>query len=408
MKKHANFTVLFVTRTTRTQNKSSESLYARITVDGERVEISLGKNISSGLFNSKSQRCLSSSREAKEINDFLSIINGKISIIRRDLILEDKTITAELIRTRFKRLPDPDEIPNPSLLELYQTHNQKFKELSGTKDHSESTYQRHLTSISHVKEFINKVYKKHDLTFEQLNYKFLNDYEHYLKAVRKCNHNSTMKYIKNLGKVIRIAIAEGYLNQNPFDKFKLTYEQVSREILTQPEIDKMVNLEIEEDRLDRIRDMFFFCTSTGIAFIDVQKLEMKHIYEDKTGMPWIKNKRFKTSIEFMVPVLDITKKIIEKYTNHPQRLNKGFVIPQISNQNYNAYLKELALLCKIKKNLTSHIARHTFATTITLENGVPLEIVSKMLGHTNIKTTQIYAKVQEKAILNGMRNLLIK
>jgi site-specific recombinase XerD len=406
MAKHATFSVIFVPRAKKNTEQKREKLYARITVDSRRVEMSLSRDLSSGLFDPKAQRCLRGSSESKQINDFLSIVNSDLNEIRKKLMLEGKEITADLIKARYKGLPDPDDIPDLTVLELYDYHYLKFKELIGTKDHSPSTYQRHLTSKGHVAAFIQHQYGREDLTWEKVDFSFLSNFEHYFKAVRKCNHNSSMKYIKNLGKIIRLAIGEGYLTKDPFDRFKLTYEQVDREILSQEEIDNMAQLHIPEARLDRVRDMFIFCVYTGIAFVDVCNLRIQHIYKDKECTLWIKNKRVKTKVEFMIPVLNIPKKIIEKYNDHPQRQSLGCVIPKISNQNYNAYLKELAIRCNIDKNLTSHIARHTFATTVTLANGVPLEIVSKMLGHTDVKTTQIYAKVHEKAIMNGMKNLL--
>ncbi|MGQ7868679.1 site-specific integrase [Sunxiuqinia sp. sy24] len=406
MAKHATFSVIFVPRAKKNTEQKREKLYARITVDGLRVEMSLARDLSTGLFNTKAQRCLGTNSESRQINDFLSIVNSDLNEIRKKLMLEGKEITAELIKARYKGLPDPDDIPDPTVLELYDEHNRKFKELIGTKNHSPSTYQRHLTSRGHVAAFIQHQYGKNDLTWEKVDFSFLSDFEHYFKAVRKCNHNSTMKYIKNFGKVIRTALGEGYLIRNPFEKFKLSYETVDREILTQKEVDQMIALDIKLNRLDKVRDLFVFCIHTGVSFCDVIKLRMNHIYEDQDGTKWIKNKRLKTGVEFMVPVLPEVQKIIDKYADHPERQMEGSVIPEISNQNYNGYLKEVAMRCEIDKNLSSHIARHTFATTIAMNNGAPLEVVSKMLGHRDTKTTQIYAKIQEKAIKSGMRNLL--
>lgn len=406
VEKHTTFNVLFVTRSSRSMKLQKENLFARITVEKQRVEMSLCRDTSVGLFNTKAQRCLGSSQESKQVNDFLRIVESNLNEIRKQLILEEKVITAELIRARYKGEPDPDEVRFPLLLELYNEHNQKFKELIGTKNHSESTYNRHLTSINHVAAFIKYKYKKDDLELEKVDYRFLSDYEHYFKAIRGCNHNSTMKYIKNLGKIIRIGIGEGYITLNPFNKFKLTYEQVEREILSQEEVERMIDLDIKIPRLDRVRDMFVFCIHTGISFCDVKVLKMSHFNEDKDGVLWVKNKRLKTGIEFLVPILPNAQKIIDKYANDPERIKNDLVVPKISNQNYNGYLKELADQCGITINLASHIARHTFATTITLANNVPIEAVSKMLGHRDIKTTQIYAKVAEKAIKNGMAHLL--
>ncbi|MCF8219431.1 MAG: site-specific integrase [Bacteroidales bacterium] len=405
MENYANFNVLFITRTSTKKQLRKEYLYARITVGNKRSELSLGKIVSAGLFNTKAQRCLGKTKEATQVNEFLFIVNSNVNEIRKQLILEQKEITPELIKARYKGEEDPGDERPPMLLEMYDEHNRKFKELIGTTNHSAATYERHLTSRSHTSECIKNVYGVNDLPFEKVNYKFLTDYEHYFKTRRKCNHNSTMKYIKNLGKIINQAEYEGYLKKNPFNKFKVSYEFVERETLTQKEIDTMIELEIPEQRLDRVRDMFVFCMHTGIAFGDMQQLTMDHIYEDEDGTKWIKNKRLKSNVEFMVPVLPVAQKIIDKYANTPLREKSNKVIPSISNQNYNGYLKEVAIRCKINKNLTSHIARHTFATTVSLENGVRLEVISKMLGHRNIKTTQIYAKLHEKAIKRDMQGL---
>lgn len=403
---HTNFNVLFVPRAKKNKKQSKEKLYARVTVNGERVEISLSRDVSEGLFDPKAQRCLGNSTEARNVNDFLSIVLSRLNEIRKGLMIEGKDVSAERIRQIYKGEPDPNEVRLPQALELYEEHNRKFKELIGTPKHSAATHKRHITSIRHVKQFLKDVYLKDDIAIDKVNFKFLCDYEHYLKVVRGCNHNSTMKYIKNLGKVIRLAIGEGYLTINPFDKFKLTYETVERVRLTQEEVDRIVNINIPERRLDRVRDMFVFCIHAGTAYADVRDLQMNHISKDAEGTKWITKKRQKTGVEFKVPILKINKKIIKKYKDHPERINEGKVIPNISNQNYNGYLKEVAIRCGIDKELSSHIARHTFATTITLDNGVPLEVISKMLGHTDTKTTQIYAKMQEKAIKQGMSNLL--
>ncbi len=406
MKKQETFAIRFFARKNRATKQNYSPLFVRVTVNANRIEISLGKSVFNEIWHEKLQKCIGNSKEAKAINGFIETIIFRLNDIRQRLIIEGKEVTADFIKARYKGLPDPDLIINPKVLELYDEHNRRFKELIGTKDHSASTYQRHLTSRAHVATFIQHQYGKEDLEWEKVDFGFLNNFEHYFKAVRKCNHNSTMKYIKNLGKVIRLALGEGYLNLNPFDKFKLSYETVTRVFLSQEEVDQIIDMDLKLPRLDKVRDLFVFCIHTGISFCDVIELRMDHIYEDKKGTKWIKNKRLKTSVEFMVPVLPIVQKIIDKYTNHPERQEKGCVIPEISNQNYNGYLKEVADKCGINKNITSHIARHTFATTITLNNDVPLEVVSKMLGHTDTKTTQIYAKMQEKAIKSGMGKLL--
>jgi len=408
MKKQETYAVRFIARKSKAMRNGKSPLSVRVTVNSQRVEISLGWYVTESIWDEKMQKCKGSTREAKGTNGFIDATIFKLTDIRQRLIIEGKEVTADFIKARYKGLPDPDEIENPTLLELYDEHNRKFKELIGTKNHSASTYQRHLTSKGHAQTYIKAVYGKEDLPFDKINFKFLNDYEHYLKSVRKCNHNSTMKYIKNLGKVINLAYAEGYLTLNPFNKYKLTYDKVQRVALTESEIEKIQQLEMDDERLEKVKDLFLFCIYTGLAFVDVVNLKIEHLYEDKDGNWWIKNNRYKTSIEFLIPMLPVPLNLMKKYENHPVREQKGKVLPTLSNQKYNAYLKEIATLAKIKKNLSSHIARHTFATTIGLENGIPLEIVSKMLGHTCTRTTLDYAKVNERVISNCMDKMMDK
>lgn len=407
MKKLETLSVRFITRASKNTLNSNERLYARITVAGERTEVSLGQDIASGLFDQNAQRCLKSSKEARLANNFMETVKYKLNDYRKELMLDGREITADSLKRKYMRIPLTDEIHKPTILELYDIHNSKLKELIDI-DVAQATYKRHNTSRSHVATFIKYQFGKDDLELDRIDFKFLIDYEHYFKIVRKCNHNSTMKYIKNLGKVIRLGLADGYTTKNPFDKFKLTYKTVQRDILTIEEVDRLVKLKIPEERLDRVRDLFVFCIYTGLAFVDVTNLKMEHLVKTKQGTTWIKNSRYKTSVTFLIPLLPIPVRLIKKYEGFFKRDIDGTVMPALSNQKYNSYLKELAIRAKISKNLTSHLARHTFATTITLNEGVPLEVVSKMLGHSDTKTTQIYAKIQEKAIMNGMKNLIDK
>jgi len=407
MKKQETYAVRFVVRKSKVIQNEKSPLSVRVTVNAQRVEISLGWFVTESIWDEKMQKCKGSTREAKGTNGFIDATTFRLTDIRQRLLIEGKEVSADFIKARYKGLPDPDEIPNPTIIELYNEHNKKFHELIGTNKHSNSTYNRHLTSRAHLEKFIQKVYGKSDLSFEFVDFKFLNDNEHYLKSVRKCNHNSTMKYIKNAGKIINQAFAEGFLERNPFGKFKLSYETVKRDPLSEKEIQRIVDLDVDE-RLDRVRDCFLFSIYSGIPFGDLETLTMDDIHDDKEGNLWISKSRNKTEVEFITPILPIPLKLIKKYETHPKRKIQNLVLPVVTNQRYNAYLKEIATLAKIKKNLTTHLARHTFATTVTLDHGIPIEIVSKMLGHRDIKTTQIYAQVQQKAILFSMKKLMDK
>jgi len=230
MKKQETFSIRFFARKGKSVKTDESPLSMRITVNGERIEMSLSRYVIDHLWHEKLQKCEGNSKEAKAINGFIEATTFRLNDIRQRLIIEGKVISADLIKTRYKGLPDADEIHKPTILELYEIHNNKLKELIDI-DIAEATHKRHRTSKSHVAAFIKYQYGKDDLDLDQIDYKFLTDYEHYFKVVRKCNHNSTMKYIKNLGKVIRGGLAEGFMTKNPFDKFRLTYKTVQRDIL---------------------------------------------------------------------------------------------------------------------------------------------------------------------------------
>lgn len=405
MRTKVNLSILYVPRAKKNKVQKMDRLYARITVNGERVEISTGRTMPQKLFNVKAQRCLGKTKEARQINQFIDSFSYRINEIRHNISDEGFDVTAESIKRVYNGLPPVEEKPKPKIIEFYEAHNKRLKSLIDI-DVKYATVERHITSKKHLHNFIQYQYNKNDMEFEDINFKFVTNYEHYLKIIRKCQHNTTMKYIKNFGKIIRLAISEEIIHHNPLDKFKVTFKQVNREVLTHEEIKRLNDLKITDQRLDRVRDLFLFCIYTGLAFIDMKGLRMKDIIQDSDGTKWIKGTRTKTEISFMIPLMDVPLKLIDKHSNDPRREKDGIVIPALTNQKYNAYLKELAVMARINKNLTSHIARHTFATTITLNEGVPLEVVSKMLGHSNTRTTQLYAKVHQKAIKDSMKKFM--
>jgi len=249
------------------------------------------------------------------------------------------------------------------------------------------------------------VYGVADKELPKIKLAFVSDLEHYFLTKEKLHNNTTYKYIKNLKKVINLAVANDWIPSNPLNPFKCQYHWQEREVLSQEEIDALIAKEIHIKRLAEVRDVFVFCCYTGFAYIDVFNFEQDAVMRGLDGELWLKAERQKTGVKESVPLLPVALQIIEKYRENPYCIASNKLLPVNTNQKYNAYLKELADICGIKKKLTSHIARHTFATTITLSNGVPIETVSSMLGHKNIKTTQIYAKVVEKKVSEDMKLL---
>lgn len=220
--------------------------------------------------------------------------------------------------------------------------------------------------------------------------------------------NTTMSYIKRLKRIITIAVNNHWISTNPFSAFKCTSQKVEREELTEDEVKRLAEKTFSVKRLDEVRDCFLFSCYTGYAFVDASKLSWANITVGKDDEMWVRTSRTKTEIAANVPLLPQAIEIINKYKDHEECIYSGRILPMKSNQKMNAYLKEIADLCGINKNLTTHMARHTFATTITLGNGVPIESVSKMLGHTKITTTQIYARVAEQKVGKDMKQLKLK
>jgi site-specific recombinase XerD len=276
------------------------------------------------------------------------------------------------------------------------------------KEYSPLTYQRYQAALKHIKIFCKTQYKNEGFLLSEVNYKFITSFEFYLKTTAKCQHNSAMKHIKALKKVILIALANDYLRRDPFANYKITIKNSERECLTQPEINKLIEKEFSIERIEVVRDLFVFQCYTGLSYRDLEKLSKNHIRIGIDGYKWIILNRTKTGSECRIPILPPAENILKKYKNNPCHQIKETLLPVPSNQKMNAYLKEVADLCEINKKLHTHLARHTYATTVTLSNGVPMETVSKLLGHKKIATTQIYAKVLDSKISQDMAMLMNK
>jgi site-specific recombinase XerD len=304
----------------------------------------------------------------------------------------------------FKNILNGTKERQRFLIPIFQEHNNKIKELLGI-EYAPGTLERYETSLKHTKNFLIWKYNISDIDISKIDHAFITDYEFYLRSVRKCANNTAVKYIKNFNKIIKLCLANDWLDKNPFSNYKSKVKEVERVYLSEEEIQNIINKDFKTERLSLVRDIFLFSCFTGLAYIDVKNLTKSHISIGIDGDKWIFTHRQKTETASKIPVLPVTQMIIDKYENHPHAINEEKLLPILSNQKMNAYLKEIAAVCEIEKELTFHIARHTFATTITLTNGVPIESVSKMLGHKNLRTTQHYAKVLDKKVSEDMKIL---
>jgi len=395
------FSILFMIRRGQLLKNQEAPIYMRITVDGERAEISIKRSVNPDHWNDIKGCSKSGIPYAKELNYFLEQLRHKVYEHQQDLIARNKVVSSTSLKNAFLKVEDDDHI---TLLQAYEEHNSDLK-LKIDKGVSRSTYIRHTTSKTHLERFIQSEYKKNDILLRDIDHIFIVKYETYLRVKRNCNNNTTVKYIRNLGKIIREAIKRDWIKVDPFRNIKLKTEEVDKPFLNRIEFDAILNKKLEIQRIAQVRDVFIFCCFTGLAFVDVKSLTQRDLETGFDGNLWIRKQRHKSKQWAHIPLLPIAKQIIERYSNNPDCIRKGVLLPVPSNQKMNAYLKEVADLSGINKNLTTHCARHTFATTVTLANGISMESTSKMLGHSSLVMTKKYARILDSTISQEM-NLL--
>jgi site-specific recombinase XerD len=400
---NTTFTTLFYLKGERRDKNGKAGLYLRITVDGKRSTISLHRKIDPEKWDSRLNKLLGKGPEAEEINSLMTNIRHKINKIQNRLIDKGDPFSAEDIKTLYLGKKEKPKM----LVEVFDAHNKQMEKLIDI-EFALGTFKRYHTTRNHIQEFIKKEYQKNDLPIQDVNLKFIKGFEYFLKETKGCNHNSSLKYVNNFKKIIRMAVGNEWITKDPFYNYKIKFKTVEREFLSKEELKNLAEREIKWERLAVVRDMFVFCCYTGLAYVDIQKLTPDNIVRDIDGNLSILAKRTKTKTKLVIPLLAPAVAILNNYANHPKVLNGDCVLPVLSNQKSNAYLKEIALLCGIHKNLTTHLARHTFATTVTLTNGVPLETVGKLLGHKNLRTTQHYAKIIDRKVSEDMKILGLK
>jgi site-specific recombinase XerD len=396
------FGVLFYLKTQKTSMQGKAPICARVTVNGKRTEISIKRSVNANEWDERKGMAKGNRKETVELNMFLNQFKAKIINTYQQMILSDAVIDGPAIRDRVL---GTDHLA-PTLVSLIEYHNeQQLHKLAP------GTMKNYYTTQRYIEKFLREKYYRNDIVLSQLTYKFILDFERYLfnyvpkDHQKPLNNNGIMKHIERLRKMINMAVKLDWLSKDPFASFKKHFDKVERECLNDKELTALANKHFAIERLRHVRDMFLFSCYTGLSYIELAELSPNKIITGIDGGLWISTIRVKTDTGVRVPLLPQATDLMEKYRDDPRALNNDTVFPIISNQRMNGYLKEIADLCGITKILTFHIARHTFATTITLSNGVPIESVSKMLGHTSIRTTQIYAKVIERKLSEDMRNL---
>lgn len=391
------FGLLFYIRRDKTNKKGEAPVFMRLTINGERADASIKRFIEPHAWNSAKGKANEKSRGGKDLNLYLDAISANILRIQRDLELDKKEVSDQIILNRYLGKEQSDR---HTLMEVFRAHNEKCRALSGISL-APGTVIRYETSLRLTEAFLRTTYKKEDCYLDEITHQFVEDYDFYLRTVRRCCHNTTTKYLLNFKKIIRIALAKGWMKKDPFAQVHFHFEPVEREFLEKQELKVLLNKEITITRLSQVRDIFCFCCLTGLAFMDVQQLKPEHLVADIHGKIWIRKARQKTKNMCNIPLLDEAQKIIDRYRDHPYCQTHGVLLPVCSNQKMNSYLKELADICGIRKNLSTHCARHTFAT-LTLASGATIDNVAKMLGHANVNMTRRYAKVLDSSIMRDM------
>ena len=415
------FTVLFFLKKSKLLKNGEAPICMRITINGKRAEIQIKRGIDVAKWNAQKECAIGKERKYQEINHYLDTIRTKILQIHRELEQDGKPITADIIKNIYYGGHSTPKM----LLEVFQEHNLEYRELMN-KEYAEGTVLRYERTARYLKEFISEQYNLTDIPLKSINYEFITKFEHFIKIQKNCAQNATVKYLKNLKKIIKTALIKKWITDDPFAEIHFKQTKCNREFLNETEIRKIINKDFDIQRLQTVRDIFIFCCFTGLAFTDVKNLKKEHLVQADNGEWWIRKAREKTDNMCDIPLLDIPRLILEKYQSNPicnekglllpvpsnQRMNSylkeiadvGLLLPVPSNQRMNSYLKEIADVCGIQKNLSTHIARHTFAS-LAIANKVSLESIAKMLGHTDIRTTRIYAKIMNSTIANEMKVL---
>lgn len=328
-------------------------------------------------------------KAARELNHYIDQVKSRICQIYRELELDGKTITAQILKDKF--LGNEEKEEGKTLVEVHTEHNERCRKLEGI-DYSPSTIYKFDASLKYLQEFMQNELSREDIPLAKINEDFIRQYDLYLKTAKGCANNSAIKHLKIFKKVIRIALVNDWLQKDPFANIKFHMDEVHIDFLTMFELQTLVNKEFKNKRLSQVKDVFVFCCFTGLAFVDVKGLRKEHLVNGNNGEVWIRKPREKTHNMCNIPLLKIPQMILEKYKDNPLLKEKGQLLPVPTNQKMNAYLKEIADLCEINKRLTTHCARHTFATSVTLANRVTMENVAKMLGHSSTRMTQHYAR----------------
>ena len=393
----SSFAILFFIRDSRVRKDGTTSIEVVLTVNGERCAFSTGKKVKSCNWDKNKQQVKGKDEEAQSLNNYLKAIKAKLYQKEAELLERGFVITAELLRDAY--FDKVESLKEKSLFEVFEEHNQEQEKLIGNGV-SKATHWVSVYTIRLLREFVQQKYKREDLYLRELNINFIQSFHSFLRIDKGMAQNSSTKHLKLLKKIINLSVANSYMAFNPFSTYKVEREPVEIDFLDEEELRKIINFDTPLPRLERAKDMFLFGCFTGLSYIDIKTLTPEHFEKDSVGRIWIKKRRVKTGVLSRIPLLPIAKLILDKYKGGEK------LLPIQDPADINKYLKDIAILCGINKRICFHTSRHTFASTVTLANNISLEVVSKMLGHTNTRMTAHYAKLIDKCIGEQMDKLM--
>ena len=400
MPDYTTFSVLFFTRIIGRDTKEL-SIYARITVDGKCSEMSLKRKTLVNEWEPSKGRLRGTTPKVRSINKYLDQVYSKMLDTQKRLLDRDSIITAQAIKAAYLGLDEDHK----KLSDIIEYHNTQM-----TSVLKWGTLKNYYTTAHYLKEYLEQKKKVDDIYLKHINYSFIIEFERFLRTYKPkkdrktCGTNGTMKHLERFKKLINLAIKLEWIPKNPFQNYQLKFEKNERNFLSERELQLLENTTFTNASLERVKDIFIFSCYSGLSYIDLKELTIDQLVKGMDGKDWIYTKRAKTNESVKIPLLKTARELLHKYLNKGPRENNE-IFPVVSNQKMNTYLKEIIKAAGIRKKITFHSARHTFATTVTLSNGVPIETVSKLLGHTKLSTTQIYARVLENKLSSDMIQL---
>lgn len=400
MCRRTTFSVVFFCKKTKVNKKGKAPIYARITTSGQITEIHTQCQVEPQHWNQRLERCMLRDAVSMRINEIIASFRANILAAYDSLIKESKTPNCFVIKQRLEHAAGSSRM----FLAEFSRYCDKRQSEVGTRL-TQVTCNKYHRLLRYMSEYTKEQYKKDDLSLDAITYEFIDGLNTFIQTAHRCKNNGAINLLCCLKNFILYAIRNEWIDKNPFRYYKMKIDKTNVKVpLTKTELDTLIGKSLSNDRLDRIRDVFCFCCLTGLAFTDADNLRREHITTDEHGTLWIHKSREKTSVMSRIPLLPYPIKVLGKYKNDLELQVKGKLLPVPSNQKMNAYLKEIADICNIPKNLTTHCARHTFAT-LAIEYGMPIDIIAKILGHSNTNMTRHYTKISKANISREMQKI---